>query len=171
MKVLRAIVASMALGTALVPAFASGAQMFVATGRDTLRSLPGVEVLIEPPGPALEGTGLTAGLLATEATRQLRAGNITVYESQRENPSAAKAYLYIHVNAAAAGRPESYAVAIQVQVRQTLASLVTESRVVNAMGWDSHGVEVIPAARLKDAVVAAVAEHVARFVDDWRAVH
>ena len=114
---------------------------------------------------------MTAALLAAEATRQLRAGNITVYGSQRENPSAAKAYLYIHINAASTGGPDRYAVAVQVQVRQTLASLVTESRVVNAMSWDSHGIELIPAGTLKDDVLAAVADHVARLVNDWRAVH
>jgi hypothetical protein len=147
------------------------AQLFVPTGRDTLRGLPGVEVLVEPLQPEFEGTGLTAAAIGAAVTEQLRAAGITIYATQRDNPSPSKPYLYIHVNAASDDAGGSVAVALQVHLRQILASLTTESRVVNAMSWDAHSVAAVPAARLNAEVREDVASLVARFVADWRAVH
>ncbi len=149
----------------------AGAQMFVATGRDTLRGLPGVEVLVEPLQPELEQGGLTAASIAAQVTQQLKAAGITIYASQRDNPSTSKPYLYVHVNGINDERRIGYAVAIQVHLRQTLASLTTESRVVNAMSWDAHSVAMIPSVMLKSDVSDEIESLVTRFVADWRAVH
>ncbi len=149
----------------------ASAQLFVSTGRDTLRGLPGVEVLIEPLQPELERAGVTGALMAASVTQQLKAAGITVYADQRQNPSPSQPYLYVHVNAAPDERSGAFAVAIQVHLRQTLSSLTTESRVVNAMSWDAHSVAVMPVAMLKADVADEVQDLVARFVADWRAVH
>ena len=100
----------------------------------------------------------------------MKTAGITIYPSQRENPSPSKPYLYVHVNAAAAERG-GYAVAIQVHLRQTLASLTTVSRIVNAMSWDAHDVSVMPSVLLKEDVSDGVEALVARFIADWQAVH
>jgi hypothetical protein len=155
----------------VLPAVDSHAQLFVPTGRDTLRGLPGVEVLVEPLQAELEQGGLTSASIAAAVIAQLKATGIIVYANQRENPSLSKPYLYVHVNAASNGRSDAYAVAIQVHLRQTLASLTTESRVVNAMSWDAHRVEVVPSARLKAEVTDEVGALVTHFIEDWRAVH
>lgn len=146
------------------------AQLFVPTGRDTLRGLPGVEVLVEPLQPELEVEGVTAGAIAADVVAQLRAASIAVYGSQRENPSPSQAYLYVHINAVATGTRDR-AVAVQVHLRQTLASLVTESKVVNAMTWDAHGVVATSDLSLRNDVRDEVRAYVARFITDWRAVH
>jgi len=148
----------------------ASAQLFVATGRDTLRGLPGIEVLIEPLQPELERVGLTAASIAAAVTQQLKAASVTIYVSQRENAGLSKPYLYVHVNAASE-QGGTYAVATQVQLRQTLASLTTESRIVNAMSWDAHGVSIIPAVQLQENVSAEIQSLVKRFIADWRSVH
>lgn len=146
------------------------AQQFMPTGRDTLRGLPGVEVLVEPLAPELEQSGLSAAVIRANAEAQLRAGGIPIYSSQSENPSPAKAYLYVHVSGLSLPR-QGYALAVQVHLRQTLRSLVTGSAIVNAMSWDQQMVMVVLPGSSMRVVDAELRSLVERFVQDWRAVH
>jgi hypothetical protein len=147
----------------------ASAQMFVTTGRDTLRGLPGVELLLEPTPPELRHEELTTAALRRVIEQRLRDGGVTLYASQSANPSSAKPYLYVQLTALTV--TESWqAVSIQVHVRQTVRSSVTESNIVNAMTWDAHTVAAVrprEGAQLRDLVL----EMVGRFVDDWRAAN
>jgi hypothetical protein len=153
-----------------VMAGAASAQMFVATGRDTLRGLPGLEVVVEDVQPDVELNGVSRAMIQADVVRRLRAAGIAVYSSQRDNPSPAKAYLYVHVNALEFPAPKMYAVALQLQVRQTVRSVVSESQIVDAMTWDAHDVLGVPADRFAE-VQAAIQHFVDLFVSDWVAVH
>ena len=147
---------------------ASG-QMFVPTGRGTLRGLPGVEVAVEEVPPELRQSDLTTATVRAAVEQRLRAGGITIYASQATNPSTAKAYVYVQLTALEL--PGSLrAASIQVHLRQTVRSTVTESNIVDAMTWDTHTIAAVnpgEGAQLRDLVL----EMVGRFVDDWRAVH
>ena len=145
-------------------------QMFVATGRDTLRGLPGVEVAVESLQDDLERDGLMRLAIQSDVERRLKAGGVLVYTSQKENPSEAKAYLYVHVNGARLPRQDLYAIGVQVQLRQTLRSPVTASNIVDAMTWDAHNVLVVKirnVARVREIIQ----EYVDQFIQDWMAVH
>jgi hypothetical protein len=63
--------------------------------QDTLRGLPGVEVIVEGLQPELERSGLTAARIRADVERRLRDGGVVVYASQAANSSLAKAYLYV----------------------------------------------------------------------------
>lgn len=145
-------------------------QMFVSTGRDTLRGLPGVEVLVEGLQPELERSGLTGAAIRADVERRLRDAGIVVYASQTTNPSLAKAYLYVHINALTLPQDAGYAIAVQVQLRQTLRSPVTGSNIVNAMTWDAQNVLGVPTSALQ-TVRAEVLTFVDQFAEDWAAVH
>jgi plasmid stabilization system protein ParE len=146
------------------------AQMFVATGRDTLRGLPGVEVAVEPLERDLEGDGLTPVAIHSDVERRLRAGGIMVYTSQTENPSEAKAYLYVLVNSLKVPGQDFYVIGVQVQLRQTLRSLVTASNIVDAMTWDAHDVLVVRIGQVT-SVRESIQRYVDQFIRDWTAVH
>lgn len=146
------------------------AQMFVPTGRDTLRGLPGVEVIVEGLQPEIERDGVSRMSIHGEVASRLRASGIAVYTSQTENPSPAKAYLYVHINALTLPRGEVHVVALQVQLRQTVRSLVGESNIVNAMTWDAHNVFGVPTDDLS-SLRAEIQDHVDLFISDWTAVH
>jgi len=148
----------------------ASAQMFVTTGRDTLRGLPGVEVAIEPFEPELERDGLATAAIRADVVQRLRAAGVTVYASQNENPSEAKPYIYVDVNGVRLGGQNLYAIALQVQVRQTLRSPVTSSNIVDAMTWDARTVLAVPANNLA-SVRAIIQEYVDHFIQDWKAVH
>jgi hypothetical protein len=166
-QVIRPLALAFAL---LVAEGAAAAQMFVATGRDTLRGLPGVEIVVENLSPEVERDGLTGALIRADVERRLRAAGIRVYASQSENPSPAKPYLYVHVNALKVPSQEAYVIGLQVHLRQTLRSPVTSSNIVNAMTWDAHNLLVVPAAGLR-GVIGEIGAYVDRFVSDWIAVH
>ena len=148
----------------------ASAQMFIATGHDTLRGLPGVEVAVESVEENLEHGGLVQGAIQSEIVRRLRAGGIAVYASQNENPSEAKPYLYVDVNGVRVPGQELYAIAVQVQLRQTLRSPVTGSNIVDAMTWDARTVLAVKTNNLA-AVGDTIQEYVDHFIQDWIAVH
>lgn len=149
---------------------AAAGQMSVATGRDTLRGLPGVEVAVEPLPPELTRAGLSAVGIRAAVVDRLEAAGITVYPSQAANPSPAKAYVYVHLNALALPRQDLVTVAVLVQVRQAVDSLASESRIVDAVTWDAHNVVAAAAAALP-ALEDEILGYVDLFVEDWQAVH
>lgn len=162
-------VSVVSLSMLLLSAGGVSAQMFVPTGRDTLRGLPGVELVVEDVPPELTQAEISTTALRAAIEQRLRTGGITVYASQTANPSDAKAFVYVELNAVPLPG-QMNAVAIQVHVRQTVRSTVTTSNIVNAMTWDNHTVAAVTAADgapLRDLVL----EMVDHFVADWRAVH
>ena len=163
---LRLLFASAAVALCVSSA-ATNAQQFQPTGRDTLRGLPGVEVMVEPIEAPLD-QGLNAREIRADVVGQLQAGGVTVYASQTDNPSSAKPYVYVQVLGVAVER-QTFAIELQVHLRQTLRSPVTGSNIVNAMTWDQHTVIVAPNGQM-NGVRTAIREAVASFVSDWRAV-
>lgn len=148
----------------------ASAQMFVAAGRDTLRGLPGVEIVVEPIQPEMEQGELTTAGIRDGAARQLRAAGIAVYATQEENPSPAKPYVYVHVNGLKLPDHDSYVAGVQVQLRQTLRSEVTGSNIVNATTWETYNVLSVPAVAV-DRLREEIADYLDQFIRDWHAVH
>ena len=147
----------------------SARQLFVPTGGHTLRTLPGVEVIVETIPVPLQRAGLTQAAVKADLERWLGAGGITVYQSQPANPSAAKAYLDLRTTVLAL-RDGSYAVAVQMHVRQTVKSLATESNIVNAATWETGRLVNVPQSelpRVRDEIRGMAEE----FVADWKGVH
>jgi hypothetical protein len=151
------------------PIGALSGQLFVPTGGDTLRALPGVEVIAETVHPDLQRAGLTQVSVRTDVGGWLRAGGVAVFSSQAANPSAGKAYLDVRTTLLSLG-DGGYAVAVQMHVRQTVASLVTESRIVNAATWETGRLVSVTATDLP-RVRDEIREMVEEFVTDWKAVH
>jgi hypothetical protein len=157
------------LGILLTTTQAASAQQFMPTGRDTLKQLPGIELLVEPMEPEFERAGLTTNAIGRAVDARLRAAKIAVYSSQSENPSIAKPYLYVQVSGVAVGQ-QGFALALQVQLRQTVRSPVTNSNIVNAMTWDRQTV-VFAQPNEVTAVIPEIESLVAAFIKDWSAVH
>jgi len=151
-------------------AHVAGAQQFVSTGRGTLRGLTGVEVVVESLPPEVTRAGVSGDDLRSSIERQLNGAHVTVYPSQKANLSPAQAYLYVHVNALPVDGGARHAVAVQLQLRQTLQSLVTGSRIVDAMTWDAHDVLVTEASTVSD-LRAELRGYVDLFIEDWAAGH
>ena len=148
---------------------ASAGQRFVPTGGHTLRALPGVEVIVETMPAPLQRAGLTERSVAMQMTQLLKAGGIVVFPTQASNPSAGKAYLDVRTTVLAL-RDGGYAVAIEMHVRQTVASLVTESKIVNAATWETGRLVSVAATDLP-RVRDEIREMAEEFLADWKTVH
>ena len=157
------------LWIALPSGAASAGQLFVPTGGSTLRALPGVEVLVETIPPELQRVGFTQASVRMDVERVLQTGVVMVFASQVANPSAAKAYLDVRLTVLVL-RDGSYAVAVQMHVRQTVASLVTESKIVNAATWETGRLVSVTATDLPQ-VRDEIREMAAEFVVDWKGAH
>ena len=147
----------------------SAGQRFVPTGGHTLRALPGLEVIVETIPAPMQRAGVTESSVATQIRALLKAGGVVVFPTQAANPSAGKAYLDVRTTLLALG-DGSYAVAVEMHVRQTVASLVTESKIVNAATWETGRlVNVAPTdlSRVRDEIREMAEE----FLADWKAVH
>ena len=147
----------------------AGGQLFVPTGGHTLRSLPGVEVIMETIPAPLQRAGLTQAAVKADLERWLGAGGVTVYQSQPANPSAAKAYLDLRTTVLVL-RDGSYAVAVQMHVRQTVKSLATESSIVNAATWETGRLVNVTQSdlpRVRDELRGMADE----FVAEWKGAH
>jgi hypothetical protein len=160
----------LALAVALTaPVVLAAGQLFVPTGGHTLRSLPGVEIILETIPEPLQQAGLTQAAVKADLERWLRAGGVPVYQSQPDNPSAAKAYLDLRTTVLAL-RDGSYAVAVQMHVRQTVKSLATESSIVNAATWETGrlvNVTLSGPPRVRDEIRGMADE----FVAEWKGAH
>ena len=165
----RSAVALAIVVVALFVVVSSARQLFVPTGGHTLRTLPGVEVIVETIPVPLQRAGLTQAAVKADLERWLGAGGVTVYQSQPANPSAAKAYLDLRTTVLAL-RDGSYAVAVQMHVRQTVKSLATESNIVNAATWETGRLVNVAQSelpRVRDEIRAMAEE----FVADWKGAH
>jgi len=163
------VIAAAVLWIAVPIGALSAGQQFVPTGSSTLRALPGVEVLVETIPAELQRAGLTQASVRMDVSRVLQAGTVAVFPSQAANPSAAKAYLDVRLTLLALPGG-SYAVAVQMHVRQTVTSLVTESKIVNAATWETGrlvSVATTDLPRLRDEIREMTEE----FLADWKAVH
>jgi len=148
----------------------SSSQTFVASGRDTLRGLPGMEVEVENLEQDVERDGLTRAAIQSDVVSRLQAAGVTVYASQTANPSAAKPYLYVHVNSLKLATTGLYAMNVEVHVRQTVRSVATASNIVDAMTWDHSDVIVVPVSQVA-GVRTVIQGYVDDLIQDWKAVH
>jgi hypothetical protein len=164
----RVLIAAVVLWIALPIGAASAGQQFVPTGSSTLRALPGVEVLVETIPAELQRAGLTQASVRVDVARVLQ-GVVVVFPSQAANPSAAKAYLDVRVTLLALPGG-SYAVGLQMHVRQTVTSLVTESKIVNAATWETGRLVSLAATDLPQ-LRDEIREMAEEFLADWKAVH
>ncbi len=166
----RATAALMSLLCVLLMGVAdASAQMFITTGRDALRGLPGLEVAVETLPPDLTEAGLDAARTRVLVADRLRRGGVTVYPRQQDNPSVAKPYVYILLNGLALPGG-GHAIALSLQVRQSLRSPATGSTVVNAVSWETGNVFVVPAGGLP-ALQVELERDVDQLLRDWTSVH
>ena len=104
-----------------------------------------------------------------DVAQVLQTGSVVVFPTQAANPSAAKAYLDVRLTLLALPGG-SYAVAVQMHVRQTVTSLVTESKIVNAATWETGRLVSVAASDLSQ-VRGEIREMAEEFLADWKAVH
>ena len=129
--------------------------------RDSLKGLPGVQVVVEQLEADVEQHGLTAAAIKTDVELRLRRSGIRVFSDLREDPSPAKAYVYVNINIKEAGSGGLYAVSVSVALNQWLRS---QTSGLETPGTTWHRSLV---ATVGDVTVRQVRDPVNDYVDEF----
>jgi len=121
----------------------------------TLRGVNIVEVVIEAIDPVAEQDGLTRSQLQTDVEERLRRAGITV------GPTLT-GHLYVNVDTVKGDHGQAYAYNVSVQYVQQVALPRDPKAPIFAPTWDTGGVGMIAAARLRE-----VRQDVANYVDQF----
>jgi len=129
---------------------------------ETLRGLPGVEVVVEPLPRDLEREGLLRSQVQTEVERRLRIAGLGVLTPEERRNTPGRAFLYVNVNATRGDRGV-YSYAILVSVTQRVALERDPSVRVLAITWLTGGVGISRVAQLRESVAAHVGEFITAY--------
>src|SRR3989442_2679525 len=151
----------------LTPALATAADEI---GRESLKGLRAVHVVIERMSPEAERDGLPRDTIQTDVELKLRQAGITV-SSKSEPP--AFAYIYVNVNTLKAAPPTSglYAYCVHVELVQGVTLARNAKVLTYAPTWRALGsvgtVVAVKLSRVREVVRDAVDE----FINDYLAVN
>jgi hypothetical protein len=127
--------------------------------RATLKGINTVEVVVEAIDPAAEQDGLTRSQLQTDVEGRLRQAGIVV------GPTLT-GHLYVNVDTVKGEHGHTYAYNVSVQYVQQLALARDPKVPIFAPTWDTGGVGMIAANRLRE-VRQEVANYVDQFIKDY----
>lgn len=130
-----------------------------AAQRATLKGVKAVEVVVETIDPSAEQDGLTRTQLLTDVEERLRKAGIAV------GPTLT-GHLYVNVDTVKGEHGQTYAYNISVQYIQQVALARDPQAPIFAPTWDTGGVGIIAANRLRE-VRQDVANYVDQFVKDY----
>ena len=136
--------------------------------RESLKQLPGVDVVVETIEADAEKDGLTSDAVHIDTEMRLRRARIRILSSLGDQIAlggTAQPYLYININTSK--RADAYAVAIRVELKQLLTSTVTK-RSTSGTTWERGHVGFVSASEIR-TVLPAIGAMVDEFVSDWLA--
>ena len=151
------------------------ATKFLSEQRDTLRGLPGLDVVVEGLTTEAEKDGLRGSDIQTEVELQLRLAGIRVL------PKDAMPYVYVNVNTVK-GSDGLYAYALRVEVKQSVRlglgptwsadrpASEDGDQIAHAVTWAVGSVGRIGAAKLRE-VRDQVKDDVNKLINDWLTVN
>jgi hypothetical protein len=139
--------------------------------RDSLKGLPGVQVLVETLPADVEQYGLTAELIRTDVELRLRRSGIRVFSADEEDPSPAKAFVYVNLNVFQVdnGAPGLYAASVSVELHQRLRSLVSGLAFYGTT-WERSSVHTLGKNNLRQ-LRDDVNDVVDKFINDYLAAN
>ena len=152
------------LGLSVAPSWATDSQ----AARDSLRGLPGVNVLIEDLKPEVERAGLTKTQLQTDVELRLRQSEIRVLTKQEQRSVIGQPYVYVNVNVLL-GLSGLAVYSIKVELCQK-ASLETGEIRYGATTWDVAMLGAIDRARLAQ-IRDKVRDPVDQFINAYLSVN
>ena len=133
------------------------------SGRETLRGLSQVHVLIENLDDDELKAGLTKDQLKVDTERRLRKAHIKVVDDD-------KSYLQVRVTAIADAETERWSFAVAVTMNQP-AQLTRTRRSFTAETWGTGGLWTADNSQFLLAVRQAVGDSVDKFINDYLAAN
>jgi len=133
---------------------------------DSLKGLPGVEIVVEDLREDAERNGLTKTGIQTDVERKLQLAGVRVLTAEESNQTPSAPALHVSVNTTQPDDGGLYAYGIQLELMQLMRSLVPPEAMVTGVTWDAGAVGSISATNLRD-VLNSVRDLVDEFINDW----
>ncbi len=150
------------------------AQTAEGAGKESLRGLKGVQVIVEDVDDHVVGF-LPTGEAQARVELRLRRAGIPVYEEKERKADRSSPYLFLSITAVSCcteGTVVGCMMILNVMQAVALMRPAGTTSIVLAQTWDTSEVVAIGARRLEeDQLGEDVDKMVDRFINDWMAMH
>lgn len=111
--------------------------------RESLRRLPGVEVIIETFLSEEEAAGFSPDAIRTGVERVLQSNGVKILSGSERLQATSKPFLYVKVNPFKHSSADTYCLAIQVELHQAVSLMNRPEQRMSARTWSRVLVAII----------------------------
>ncbi len=138
--------------------------------RDSLRGLPGVEVVIEDIDLDAQADGLSQEAVLTAVERILRSSDIRVLTRTESYKTPPEPHLYVRV-AILADNNSGYALSALVELHQRASLLHRPQRKMSTATWSIRSIGIVGRNQIRNVISKIIEPQVKEFANDFLAVN
>lgn len=138
--------------------------------RESLRRLPGVEIIVETFLPEEEAAGFSRDAIRAGAEQVLQSNGIRILTSSERLQTQSEPFLYIKVNPFKHSGAEMYCLAIEVELHQAVSLINRPEQRMSGRTWNRVQVAII-GEQITDRVTELVEPLIKQFANDFLTVN
>ena len=138
--------------------------------RESLRRLPGVEVIVETFLSEEEGAGFSRDAIRTGVELVLQSNGVRILSASERLQTPSAPFLYVKVNPLKHSSAETYCVAIAVELHQAVSLLNRPEQQMSARTWNRVQVAII-GEQITGRVTEVVEPLIKQFANDFLTVN
>ena len=149
---------------------ASAAQAGRVEDRESLRRLPGVEVIVETLLSEEEAAGFSRDAIRTGVELVLQSNGVRILTVSEQLQTSSAPFLYVKVNPLKHSSADTYCLAIEVELHQAVSLLNRPEQKLSARTWNRVQVAMI-GERITGRVTEVVEPLIKQFANDFLTVN
>lgn len=138
--------------------------------RESLRRLPGVEIVVETFLPEEEAAGFSRDAIRAGAEQVLQSNGVRILSPSERLQTQSAPFLYIKVNPFKHSDVEMYCLAIQVELHQAVSLINRPDQRMSGRTWNRVQVAII-GEQITDRVTELVEPLIKQFANDFLTVN
>src|SRR5215467_4255059 len=138
--------------------------------RESLRRLPGVEVIVETFLSEEEAAGFSREAIRTDAELVLRSNGVKILSASERLQTPSAPLLYVKVNPLKHSTAATYCLAIEVELHQTVSLMNRPEQQMSARTWNRVQVAII-GEQITGRVTEVVEPLIKQFANDFLTVN
>ena len=138
--------------------------------RESLRRLPGVEVIVETFLSEEEAAGFSRDAIRTSVEQVLQSNGVRILSASERLQTPSAPFLYVNVNPLKDNRAGTYCLAIEVELHQAVSLLNRPEQKMSARTWNRVQVAMI-GQQITDRVTEVVEPLIKQFANDFLTVN
>ena len=138
--------------------------------RESLRRLPGVEVIVETFLPEEEAAGFSRDAIRTGVERVLQSNGVRILSGSERLQTPSAPFLYVKVNPFKDSSAETYCLAIEVELHQAVSLVNRPEQQMSARTWNRVQVAII-GEQITGRVTEVVEPLIKQFANDFLTVN